>query len=66
VIQSWAVLAPRDTLEWYADPSTLYAKPELITKRDAHVIGTCASGGRSMLAAKMLKKMGYSNVVNRI
>jgi rhodanese-related sulfurtransferase len=59
-----AVLAPRGMLEWYADPSTPYAKPELTTKRDAHIIVTCASGGRSMLAAETLKKMGYANVVN--
>ena len=59
-----AVLAPRGMLEWYADPSTPYAKPELTTKRDAHIIIACASGGRSILAAETLKKMGYTNVVN--
>ncbi len=59
-----AVLAPRGMLEWYADPSTPYAKSELTTRRDAHIIVTCASGGRSMLAAETLKKMGYTNVVN--
>ena len=59
-----ALLAPRGMLEWYADPSTPYAKPELTTKRDAHIIVTCASGWRSMLAAETLKKMGYTNVVN--
>lgn len=59
-----ALLAPRGMLEWYADPTTPYAKPELTRKRDAHIIVACASGGRSMLAAEMLKKMGYTNVVN--
>jgi len=59
-----AVLAPRGMLEWYADPTTPYAKPELTMKRDAHIIVACASGGRSMLAAETLKKMGYTNVVN--
>ncbi len=59
-----AVLAPRGMLEWYADPSTPYAKPELTTRRDAHIIVTCASGGRSMLAAETLKRMGYTNVIN--
>jgi rhodanese-related sulfurtransferase len=59
-----AVLAPRGMLEWYADPTTPYAKPELTTKRDARVIVACASGGRSMLAAETLKQMGYTNVVN--
>jgi rhodanese-related sulfurtransferase len=59
-----AVLAPRGMLEWYADPTTPYGKPELTTKRDARIIVACASGGRSMLAAETLKKMGYTNVVS--
>lgn len=59
-----AVLAPCGMLEWYADPTTPYAKPELTTKRDARIIVACASGGRSMLAAQTLKSMGYTNVVN--
>ena len=58
------LLAPRGMLEWYADPTTPYAKPELTTQRDARIIVTCASGGRSMLAAETLRKMGYTNVVN--
>jgi rhodanese-related sulfurtransferase len=59
-----AVLAPRGMLEWYADPTTPYAKAELTTKQDAHIIVACASGGRSMLAAQTLKNMGYTNVVS--
>ncbi len=59
-----AVLAPRGMLEWYADPTTPYAKPELTTKRDAHIIVACASGGRSVLAAQTLQSMGYTDVVN--
>ncbi len=61
---SGAVLAPRGMLEWYADSTTPYAKPELTTKRDAHIIIACASGGRSLLAAQMLQLMGYTNVVS--
>ena len=61
-----AVLAPRGMLEWYADPTTPYAKSELTTKRDARIIVACASGGRSMLAAQTLKSMGYTNVVNMV
>src|SRR6266704_5221050 len=38
-----AVLAPRGMLEWYADSTTPYAKPELTTKRDARIIIACAS-----------------------
>jgi rhodanese-related sulfurtransferase len=59
-----AVLAPRGMLEWYADPTTPYAKAELTTKRDARIIVACASGGRSMLAAQTLQLMGYPHVVN--
>jgi len=59
-----AALAPRGMLEWYADPTTPYAKPELTTKRDARINVACASGGRSVLAAQTLKSMGYSNIVN--
>ena len=59
-----ALLAPRGLLEWYADPTTPSAKPELTSKRDARIIVACASGGRSMLAAQTLKSMGYTNVVN--
>jgi rhodanese-related sulfurtransferase len=58
------ILAPRGMLEWYADPTTPYAKPELTTKQDARIIVACASGGRSLLAAETLKKMGYANVVS--
>ena len=59
-----ALLAPRGMLEWYADPTTPYAKAELTTKRDGRIIVACASGGRSALATETLKKMGYPNVVN--
>src|SRR5438270_11325980 len=59
-----ALLAPRGMLEWYADPTTPYAKPELTTKRDAHIIVACASGGRAMLAAEALKKMCYTKAGN--
>ena len=59
-----AVLAPRGMLEWYADPASPVAKSELTTHPDARIIVQCASGGRSLLAAQALKKMGYTNVVN--
>ena len=59
-----ALLASRGMLEWYADPTTPYAKPEITEKRDAHIIVACASGGRSMLAAQTLQSMGYTHVVS--
>ena len=55
-----SVHAPRGMLEFYADPSLPYHKPEL--ERDRRIILHCASGGRSALAAKTLKEMGYSDV----
>jgi rhodanese-related sulfurtransferase len=57
-----AVHAPRGMLEFYADPTSPYHKPEL--DPDKRVILHCASGGRSALAAKTLKEMGYSNVAH--
>ena len=57
-----AVHADRGLLEFYADPSSAYHKPEL--DPDKRVILHCASGGRSALAAKTLQEMGYSNVAH--
>jgi rhodanese-related sulfurtransferase len=59
-----AMLAPRGLLEWYADPTSSYAKPELTENQDARIVVHCAAGARSLLAAQTLKKMGYSNVVS--
>ena len=61
-----AVLAPRGLLEWYADPTSPYAKPELTANRDARIVVHCAAGARSLLAAETLKKMGYSNAVSMV
>jgi rhodanese-related sulfurtransferase len=57
-----AIHADRGLLEFYADPSNPYHKPEM--DPDKRVIFHCASGGRSALAAKTLKDMGYSNVAH--
>lgn len=59
-----AVHAPRGLLEWYADPATPSAKPELTERREDRIVVQCASGGRSLLAAQTLQRMGYPNVVN--
>ena len=61
-----AMLAPRGLLEWYADPTSPYAKPELTTNRDARIVVHCGAGARSLLAAETLKKMGYSNTVSMV
>lgn len=52
--------APRGMLEFYADSSLPYHKPEF--NKDNRIILHCASGGRSALATKTLKEMGYENV----
>lgn len=57
-----ATHAPRGLLEFYADPSTPYHKPELASGK--RLVVYCASGGRSALAAATLKDMGIDNVAN--
>lgn len=57
-----AVHAPRGMLEWYADETTSYAKPELTANKNERIVVACAGGGRSLLAAQTLQKMGYTNV----
>jgi rhodanese-related sulfurtransferase len=57
-----SVHASRGMLEFYADPTLPYHKPEF--KKDKRIILHCASGGRSALAASTLKEMGYENVAH--
>ncbi len=57
-----AVHAPRGMLEFYADPTSKYHRPEFDPNR--RVILHCASGGRSALAADTLRELGYSNVAH--
>jgi len=57
-----AVHASRGMLEFYADPTSPYHKPEF--DPNGRVILHCASGGRAALAADTLKQMGYSNVAH--
>jgi rhodanese-related sulfurtransferase len=59
-----AVHATRGLLEFYADPSAAYHKPELASGK--RLVLYCASGGRSALAAKTLKDMGLEQVTNMI
>jgi rhodanese-related sulfurtransferase len=59
-----AVHAPRGHLEFYADPSAPYHKPELASGK--RLVVYCASGGRSALAARTLKDMGIANVANML
>ena len=57
-----AVHAPRGMLEFYADPTSPYHRPEF--DPDRRVILHCASGGRSALAAAMLQQLGYARVAH--
>lgn len=59
-----AVHAVRGMLEWYADPTSPYAKREITSKQNGRVVVHCSLGGRSLLAADMLKKMGYKDVAS--
>jgi rhodanese-related sulfurtransferase len=57
-----AISAPRGMLEFWADPTSAYHRPEFDPSR--RVILHCAAGGRSALAADTLQQMGYANVAH--
>jgi rhodanese-related sulfurtransferase len=57
-----AVHMPRGMLEFYADPSLPDHRAELEPGR--RIVLHCASGGRSALAADLLRDMGYTNVAH--
>jgi len=58
-----AVNVSRGMLEFRADPELPnYYDPAF--QRDKTVLVYCASGGRSALAGKVLKEMGYKSVFN--
>ncbi len=57
-----ALHVSRGMLEFRADPESPYHDKAFDTGRP--VILYCASGGRSALAGKVLKDMGYSEVYN--
>jgi rhodanese-related sulfurtransferase len=57
-----AVNVSRGMLEFRADPESPYHDKNF--DKDKSVILYCASGGRSALAGKLLKDMGYDKVYN--
>lgn len=57
-----AVPAPRGMLEFYADPTSAYHRPEFDPGR--RTILHCASGGRSALATDALQRLGYGRVAH--
>jgi rhodanese-related sulfurtransferase len=57
-----AVHVPRGLLEFAADPALPTHKTEFHGGKPLVIY--CASGGRSALAAKALKDMGFKDVIN--
>jgi rhodanese-related sulfurtransferase len=57
-----AVHVSRGMLEFRADPESPYHDKNFT--KDKSVVVYCASGGRSALAGKMLKDLGYDQVYN--
>lgn len=57
-----AVHVSRGMIEFRADADTPYHDPAFA--KDRPIILYCASGGRSALAAKTLKDMGFAKVFN--
>ena len=57
-----AVNVSRGMLEFRADPESPYHDKNF--DKDKSVILYCASGGRSALAGKVLKELGYDKVYN--
>ena len=57
-----AVHHSRGMLEFRADPDSPYYDKNFA--KDKTIIVYCASGGRSALAGKVLKDMGYTQVYN--
>jgi rhodanese-related sulfurtransferase len=54
--------APRGMLEFFADETVPYHKPEF--NKAQRIVLHCASGGRSALAVKTLKEMGFKDVAH--
>ncbi len=57
-----AVHAPRGMLEFWVDPTSEYHRP--VFDPGKRYILYCAGGGRSALAAKTMKDMGYPDVAH--
>jgi rhodanese-related sulfurtransferase len=57
-----AVHHSRGMLEFRADPDSPYSDKNFA--KDKTIIVYCASGGRSALAGRVLKDMGYTQVYN--
>ncbi|MGI9436545.1 MAG: rhodanese-like domain-containing protein [Geminicoccaceae bacterium] len=59
-----SVHVPRGVLEFIADPNSPMHNPALSSGK--RLVIYCASGGRSALAGKTLKDMGFDRVANML
>jgi rhodanese-related sulfurtransferase len=59
-----SINVPRGVLEQSCEWDYDETVPELASGRDQEIVVICRSGKRSVLAADMLLKMGFSNVVS--
>ena len=57
-----ALFAARGMIEFYADPTSPYHRPEF--ERDRRIVLYCASGGRSALATAALQDLGYAKIAH--
>lgn len=57
-----AIFAPRGMIEFYADPTSPYHRPEF--EPDRRILLYCASGGRSALATDALTRLGYKRIAH--
>ena len=57
-----SIHVPRGLLEFMADPESPVYNPDL--QADKRLVCYCGSGGRSALAAKTLRDMGYEDVAS--
>ena len=53
---------PRGRLEWLADPTYEHHDAELAGHTEKRIVVYCGGGGRSVLAARKLDQMGYTNI----
>ena len=57
-----ALHAPRGMLEFWADPASVYFRDWF--REDRRTVLFCAAGGRSALAVKALRDMGFKDVAH--
>ncbi|HVB77297.1 MAG TPA: rhodanese-like domain-containing protein [Candidatus Nitrosotalea sp.] len=57
-----SISAPRGLIEWLVDPDYSNHIPELIHAQDKKIVVQCALGGRSLLAAQALQRLGFTAV----